>query len=51
MMGNREAQASAIQLVTLEELDRIDPPALVSLAVHVGQARLIDNIVLGETDA
>ncbi len=36
---------------TLEELDRIDPPALVSLAVHIGEARLIDNIVLGETDA
>lgn len=36
---------------TLEELDRIDQPALVSLAVHVGEARLIDNIVLGETDA
>ncbi len=32
---------------TLEELDRIDRPALVSLAVYIGKARLIDNIVLG----
>lgn len=32
---------------TLEELDRIDRPALVSLAVKIGKPRLIDNIVLG----
>lgn len=32
---------------TLEELDRIDRPALVSLAVKIGTPRLIDNIVLG----
>jgi pantoate--beta-alanine ligase len=31
---------------TLEELDRIKPPALVSLAVKIGRTRLIDNIVL-----
>jgi pantoate--beta-alanine ligase len=31
---------------TLEELDRIEPPALVSLAVKIGRTRLIDNIVL-----
>ena len=31
---------------TLEELDRIDRPALVSLAVRIGSTRLIDNIVL-----
>lgn len=31
---------------TLNELDRINPPALVSLAVRIGNTRLIDNIVL-----
>ena len=32
---------------TLEELDRIMTPALVSLAVRIGRTRLIDNVVLG----
>ena len=31
---------------TLEELDVVDRPALVSLAVHVGETRLIDNILV-----
>ncbi len=31
---------------TLEELDKVKPPALVSLAVKIGKPRLIDNIVL-----
>jgi pantoate--beta-alanine ligase len=31
---------------TLEEMDEISPPALVSLAVKIGKPRLIDNIVL-----
>ena len=31
---------------TLEELDVIDRPALVSVAVHVGATRLIDNILI-----
>ncbi len=31
---------------TLDELDRITSPALVSLAVKIGSTRLIDNIVL-----
>ena len=31
---------------TLEELSKIDGPALASLAVRVGKTRLIDNIVL-----
>jgi pantoate--beta-alanine ligase len=34
---------------TLDELDRIDRPALVSLAARVGRTRLIDNVVLGGT--
>ena len=33
---------------TLEELDRIGGPALVSLAVRIGRTRLIDNVTLGE---
>jgi pantoate--beta-alanine ligase len=33
---------------TLEELDKVDRPALVSLAVTIGKTRLIDNITLGE---
>jgi pantoate--beta-alanine ligase len=33
---------------TLQELDRIQGPALVSLAVRIGRTRLIDNLTLGE---
>jgi pantoate--beta-alanine ligase len=32
---------------TLDELDKIKPPALVSLAVKIGKTRLIDNVVMG----
>ncbi|MFO8143438.1 MAG: pantoate--beta-alanine ligase [Dehalococcoidales bacterium] len=32
---------------TLEEMEAIRPPALVSLAVRIGKTRLIDNIVIG----
>ncbi len=32
---------------TLDELDTVRPPALVSLAVKIGKTRLIDNVVLG----
>ena len=32
---------------TLEELETLQTPALVSLAVRIGRARLIDNVVLG----
>ncbi|MFQ6122823.1 MAG: pantoate--beta-alanine ligase [Dehalococcoidales bacterium] len=31
---------------TLEELDKVKPPALASLAVKIGRTRLIDNVVL-----
>ncbi len=31
---------------TLDELDTVSPPALVSMAVRIGKTRLIDNIVL-----
>ncbi|MFC2052586.1 pantoate--beta-alanine ligase [Chloroflexota bacterium] len=33
---------------TLKELDKVKPPALVSLAVKIGKTRLIDNVVLGQ---
>jgi pantoate--beta-alanine ligase len=32
---------------TLEELEEVRPPALVSLAVKIGRTRLVDNVVLG----
>jgi len=32
---------------TLDELDEVRPPALVSLAVKIGKTRLIDNVVVG----
>jgi pantoate--beta-alanine ligase len=32
---------------TLQELDKIEGPALVSLAVNIGKTRLIDNTTLG----
>ncbi len=33
---------------TLDELDTVEPPALVSLAVRIGKTSLIDNVVLGQ---
>ena len=35
---------------TLEELTTIDRPALVSLAVHIGKVRLIDNVIVKSRD-
>jgi pantoate--beta-alanine ligase len=32
---------------TLDELDTVKPPALVSLAVRIGKTQLIDNVVVG----
>jgi len=32
---------------TLDELDELKPPALVSMAVRIGKTRLIDNVVVG----
>jgi pantoate--beta-alanine ligase len=32
---------------TLDELDRVKPPALISMAVRFGKTRLIDNVVVG----
>jgi len=32
---------------TLDELDTVKPPALVSMAVRIGKVRLIDNVVVG----
>lgn len=33
---------------TLQELDVIDGPALIALAIRIGETRLIDNITVGE---
>ena len=38
---------SVADAATLEELETVDRPALVSLAVRIGSTRLIDNIVIG----
>ncbi|MCY4651672.1 MAG: pantoate--beta-alanine ligase, partial [Dehalococcoidia bacterium] len=35
---------------TLVELDVVDRPALVSMAVRIGRVRLIDNVVLGRSE-
>jgi pantoate--beta-alanine ligase len=34
---------------TLKPLDTLDRPAVMALAVHIGETRLIDNIFLGKT--
>lgn len=38
---------SVAEFDTLEELETVDRPALVSLAVRIGKTRLIDNVPLG----
>ncbi|MFC1984509.1 pantoate--beta-alanine ligase [Chloroflexota bacterium] len=38
---------SIADTATLDELDTVKPPALVSMAVRIGKTRLIDNTVLG----
>jgi pantoate--beta-alanine ligase len=38
---------SVADMTTLAELDRVDGPALLSLAVRFGTTRLIDNEPLG----
>ncbi len=43
--------ASVADAETLEELERIDRPALASVAARVGGARLIDNVVLGAPES
>jgi pantoate--beta-alanine ligase len=37
---------SIANAVTLQELDKVEPPAVISLAVKFGKTRLIDNILL-----
>jgi len=41
---------SIADLTNLQEVDSIDKPCLVSLAVRIGRTRLIDNIVLGDQE-
>ena len=38
---------SVVDVETLQELDKIEDKALVSIAVKIGSTRLIDNIVVG----
>ena len=38
---------SVADLATLEELDTVTIPAMVSVAVWLGKTRLIDNVLLG----
>ena len=45
-LAERIDYVSIADAETLEELDEVKPPALVSLAVKIGKPRLIDNIVL-----
>ncbi|HEX7616932.1 MAG TPA: pantoate--beta-alanine ligase [Thermoanaerobaculia bacterium] len=45
----RPDYVSVADAVTLQELERVAGPALVSLAVRFGGTRLIDNVVLGGT--
>jgi pantoate--beta-alanine ligase len=48
--GEELARADYVSVAdpeTLQELERIQGPALVSLAVRIGRTRLIDNITLG----
>jgi len=42
----RTDYVSVADATSLAELDRVEGPALASLAVHVGRARLIDNLLL-----
>ena len=37
---------SIANLETLSEIKRIDQPAMISLAVRIGEARLIDNLII-----
>ncbi len=38
---------SVADACTLQELDRVDRPALASLAAYFGETRLIDNVIIG----
>jgi pantoate--beta-alanine ligase len=38
---------SCADVDNLQELNRVEGPALLSMAVFIGKTRLIDNIVLG----
>jgi pantoate--beta-alanine ligase len=39
---------SVADAATLQELETVDRPAMISLAVRFGRARLIDNVVIGQ---
>lgn len=45
----RPDYCSVADLLTLAELERVEAAALVSVAVRIGETRLIDNVVLGGT--
>ncbi len=48
--GARTEYAEIVEVDTLTPPDRLQRPALAVLAVHIGNTRLIDNMVLAEGD-
>ena len=46
LLGNID-YVSVADATTLVELERVDRPAMVAMAVRLGKTRLIDNVVLG----
>jgi len=45
-LAERIDYISIADIKTLEELDEIKPPTVISLAVKIGKPRLLDNIIL-----
>jgi pantoate--beta-alanine ligase len=43
----RTDYVSVAEPASFRELDQVEGPALLSMAVFVGKARLIDNLLLG----
>ena len=51
IVSNPETMIDYIKICdpeTLEDVDNIDRPVLMALAVKIGKTRLIDNMILGD---